>query len=72
MAALRERSEDGERVDVHVLRDWCWLGTAHDEGELARIIEAPPRPVFDIDIAKLLIRRYKAGTLPLVSIPPAE
>ena len=44
MAALRERAANGERVDVHVLRDWCWLGTARDDGELARIIEAPPRP----------------------------
>jgi len=69
MAALRERAASGERVDVHVLRDWCWLGTARDEGELARIIEAPPRPAFDIDIVKLLLRRHKAGTLPLAAIP---
>jgi DNA polymerase-3 subunit epsilon len=69
LAALRERSASGERVDVHVLRDWCWLGTARDEGELARIIEAPPRPAFDIDVAKLLLRRCKAGTLPLLPIP---
>ena len=74
MAALRERSADGERVDVHVLRDWCWLGTARDEGELARIIEAPWRAEFDIDIMKLLLRRHKAGTLPLIPIPmpPSE
>ena len=69
MAVLRERSASSERVDVHVLRDWFWLGTAQDEGELARIIEAPPRPAFDIDIAKLLLRRHKAGTLPLLPIP---
>jgi len=69
MAAVREQSANGERVDVHVLADWCWLGTARDEGELARIVEAPPRPAFDIDITKLLLRRYKAGTLPLLPIP---
>ena len=69
MAALRERSASSERVDVHVLRDWFWLGTARDEGELARIIEAPPHPAFDIDIAKLLLRRHKAGTLPLLPLP---
>ena len=70
LAALRECSAGGERVDVHVLRDWCWLGTARDEGELARIIEAPPRQEFDIDIAKLLLRRHKAGTLPLIPVSP--
>ena len=68
MAALREPAASGERVDVHVLRDWCWLGTARDDGELARIIEAPPRPVFDADIVKLLLRRYRAGTLPLQAL----
>jgi len=69
MAALREHNPSGERVDVHVLRDWCWLGTARDEGELARIIDAPPRPDFDIDIVRLLLRRHKAGKLPLQAIP---
>ena len=34
LAAIRERALLGERTDVHVLRDWCWLGTARDEGEL--------------------------------------
>ena len=27
-ALLRERDPLGGRTDVHVLRDWCWLGTA--------------------------------------------
>jgi hypothetical protein len=44
-----------------VLRDWCWLGTAQDEGELGRLVEAPPRPVFDADIARLLIRTLARG-----------
>jgi DNA polymerase-3 subunit epsilon len=35
-ALVREASSDGERVDVHVVRDWHWVGTARDEGELAR------------------------------------
>jgi DNA polymerase-3 subunit epsilon len=68
---IRETAADGERTDVHVLRDWCWLGTARDEGELASILDTPPRPVFDIDVAQLLLRRHRAGTLPLVAAPPA-
>jgi DNA polymerase-3 subunit epsilon len=56
LAAIRERSLLGDRTDLHVLRDWCWLGTAHDDGELGRLIEAPPRATFDADIARLLIR----------------
>lgn len=61
LAAIRERALLGERTDIHVLRDWCWLGTAQDDGELDRLIEAPPRPVFDGDIARLLIRTLARG-----------
>ncbi len=61
LAAIRERALVGERSDVHVIRDWCWLGTARDDGELGRIIEAPPRPAFDADIARLLIRTLARG-----------
>jgi DNA polymerase III subunit epsilon len=61
LAGIRERSMAGERTDIHVLRNWCWLGTASDDGELTRLIEAPPRPVFDADIAKLLVRTLARG-----------
>ena len=61
LAGIRERALPGERTDVHVIRNWCWLGTAHDDGELAQLIEAPPRPAFDADIAKLLIRTLARG-----------
>ncbi|MFO1414169.1 MAG: exonuclease domain-containing protein [Burkholderiales bacterium] len=66
---LRERAEHGERVDVHVLRDWCWLGTARDDGELASLLAAPPRPAFDIDVTRLLQKRWAKGALPLVAVP---
>ncbi len=61
LAAIRERAEIGERTDLHVIHDWCWLGTATDEGELGRLIEAPPRPEFDPDITRLLIRTLARG-----------
>jgi DNA polymerase III subunit epsilon len=57
-ALVREASEDGDRVDVHVLRDWAWLGTARDEGELYALLESPPRPAFDVDVTKLLLRTW--------------
>ena len=60
-AAIREASALGERVDLHVVRDWCWLGTARDDGELGRLLEAPPRAVFDADIARLLMRVLRRG-----------
>jgi DNA polymerase III subunit epsilon len=70
-ACVREASADGERVDVHVFRDWCWLGTARDDAELAAIAGDRPRVTFDLDVTRLLLRRYRAGTLDLVPLPTA-
>ena len=68
-ACLREHDPARERTDVHVLRDWCCLGTAHDDDELSELALAPPRPVFDIDIARMLLKRHHAGTLQMHSMP---
>ena len=68
-ALVHERAAFGERADVHVLRDWCWLGTALDEADLAALLDAPPRPQFDIDVVRLLLRRWSKGSLALRSVP---
>jgi len=72
LAAIRERSLLGDRTDLHVIRDWCWLGTASDDGELGRLIEAPPRPQFDADIARLLMRTLARGKHEVLPLQPAR
>ena len=72
LAAIRERSLLGDRTDLHVIRDWCWLGTASDDGELGRLIEAPPRPQFDADIARLLMRTLARGKHQVLPLQPAR
>ncbi|HEX9277647.1 MAG TPA: exonuclease domain-containing protein [Casimicrobiaceae bacterium] len=62
-----ETSPTGERTELQVFRDWCWLGTARDESELYAILEAPPRCTFDLDIYRLLVKR-----LPRATIRPLE
>ena len=69
VALVREPAAAGERTDVHVLRDWCWLGTARDDGELGRLLEAPPPSRFDIDVARMLLKRWSKRALPLVPAP---
>ena len=49
---LRERS--GERTEVHVFDRWCFLGTARTEEEIYEKLEVRGRPVFDLDIYKIL------------------
>jgi DNA polymerase-3 subunit epsilon len=68
-AAIRERAAWSERVDVHVVRDWCWLGTARDDAELQALLDAPPRPQFDADIARLLMRTLARGKHEVFALP---
>jgi len=70
-ALVREASADGARVDVHVVRDWHWIGTARDEAELASLLETPTRPEFDLDVCRLLLRRYAKAPDTFVPVPPA-
>ena len=54
---VKESSLLAARCEVHVFRDWCWLGTARDDAELGAMMETPPRTEFDLDIYRLLARR---------------
>jgi DNA polymerase-3 subunit epsilon len=65
--ALVRECGSGERTDVHLFRDWCWLGTARDDGELEDLVEAKQSAAFDLDVVKLLVRRHRAGTLRLIA-----
>ncbi|MEO6566791.1 MAG: exonuclease domain-containing protein [Casimicrobiaceae bacterium] len=62
---LREVDAKGERTDVHLLRDWCWLATARDDGELQALLACPPAPQFDLDVARMLIKQFAKGALRL-------
>ena len=57
IVSIQETSLTGERTDVHLFRDWCWLGTARDESSLQSLLEAPPRGAFDLDIYRILRKR---------------
>jgi DNA polymerase-3 subunit epsilon len=66
MIGIKETSVLADRSEVHVFRDWCWLGTARDDAELGAMTEAPPRGAFDLDIYRLLARRLvRAEVVPL-------
>jgi DNA polymerase-3 subunit epsilon len=56
IVSIQETSLTGERTDIHLFRDWCWLGTARDEGSLQALLEAP-RGGFDLDIYRILCKR---------------
>jgi len=58
---IRETSPGGERCDLHVLDQWCHLGTVSSEEALRELQESPPRPLFDLDTYKILTRYLLNG-----------
>jgi len=55
--ALRERGGAGQS-EWHVCETWGYLGTAHDDEELAELAAAPRAPVFDADVYRILVRHF--------------
>jgi DNA polymerase III subunit epsilon len=52
------REDDGEIVEVHVVRDWQWIGVARDADELAMLGATRALPAFDLDATRLLLRLH--------------
>jgi DNA polymerase-3 subunit epsilon len=61
---LIERGTD--RTDVHVVNNWCYLGTAHADNEIHDLLDqSPSRPAFDLDTYKILHRALTNKQLPV-------
>jgi DNA polymerase-3 subunit epsilon len=57
---LVEAGADG-RQDIHLVHNWCYLGTARSEEELWAMLDTmPARPAFDLDTYKILVRALAA------------
>ncbi|WP_079435959.1 exonuclease domain-containing protein [Zoogloea sp. LCSB751] len=55
-----------EGTAVHVVDNWCYLGTAKDEAEVFALLETA-RPAFDGDVFKILQKALKRARI--VSLP---
>jgi DNA polymerase-3 subunit epsilon len=66
--AIVEEDRDREAADLHVVHNWCLLGTAHSEAEVAELLEGAPRPQFDLDHYKILARHLARGRTRVVEI----
>ena len=66
--AIVEEDRDREAADLHVVHNWCLLGTAHSEAEVAELLEGAPRPQFDLDRYKILARHLARGRTRVVEI----
>lgn len=65
--------EDAGRgaVEVHVVDQWCLLGSARSEAEVAELVQDRPRARFDLDHYKILARHLKTGRAKVVELAAA-
>jgi DNA polymerase-3 subunit epsilon len=61
--ALVERDEFGMREDFHLIDNWRYLGTAHDEAALHDLLEKRNDQRFDPDLYRIINKFLKAGKL---------
>lgn len=62
-----ETDEVTGRRDIHVVSGWRYLGTAHDEADLAGLLESSCQTAFDRDTYQVLVKHLKGkvGIVPL-------
>jgi DNA polymerase-3 subunit epsilon len=53
---VREQHADGERVEMHILDRWCYLGSVSSEHELLEFDDTAAAHPFDFDTYRILAR----------------
>ena len=52
------------KIDIHLVNNWCYMGTAQSEDELWNLLEqSPSKPAFDMDTYKILSKALLKGQL---------
>jgi DNA polymerase-3 subunit epsilon len=67
-----EEDREREATDVHVVNNWCLLGSARSESEVAELLQGSSRPRFDLDQYKILARHLTRGRPKVVELDVAE
>ena len=60
--AIREYHAETGRSAVHVVDQWCLLGSVEDEAELGCLLEALPARRFELDTYRILQRWLETPT----------
>jgi len=56
-----ETDPEREATEMQVLHNWCWLGTASSEAEVAELLASAGRALFDLDVYRVLARHLGSG-----------
>ncbi len=63
-----EEDEEREAAEVHVVDNWCLLGTANSEDAVGDLLATRSRVRFDLDHYKILARHLSAGRARVVEL----
>jgi len=63
-----EEDREREASEVHVVHNWCYLGTVQSEAELAGLLESGSRIRFDLDQYRILARHLLKGGARVVEL----
>ena len=64
-----EADRENDATDVHVIDQWCYLGTAKSDAEVGGLLEGA-RLRFDIDQYKLLVRHLRRPGVKTIRLSP--
>ncbi len=56
-----ETDPERDATEVQVLHNWCWLGAASSEAEVAELLAGAGRALFDLDVYRVLARHLGSG-----------
>lgn len=58
-----------EATELHVIHQWCYLGTARSEDEIPALLEGTRRPRVDLDQYKILARHLGTKRARVIELP---
>jgi DNA polymerase-3 subunit epsilon len=67
-----EADAEREATEMQVLHNWCWLGTASTESEVAERLAGAGGALFDLDIYRILARHLGSGRARVLELPLAQ
>ncbi len=67
-----ERDPARDASEVHVINQWCWLGTAHSDAEVADLLDGSARARFDLDRFHILTRYFRDSRANVVELAQAR
>ena len=70
---LIEQGSHSSKTAVHLVNNWCYLGTAESDEALHDLLEkSPARPVFDMDTYKILRKALMSRDLKVRKLSAAN